>query len=313
MSNSHQSRYHARWGHLRNPHVRALAWLLDAPGLLDADAPEWSGRVATLGPASAETSDWLTSLDRSPSQLQAALDLRPQVRLGRYAENLLAYYLRAIHCLYAENLQVHAAGNETIGEFDFLLSDREDASLIHWEFATKFYLLEATGSGTVVDYFVGPDLADTLGAKIRKIMTRQLALSQHPAARAVVPLPVRSAQALVKGWLFYRVDAPLPDAPPGISTPHCRGFWCTQDEAGGLAAGRYVVLARLNWLAPARVASSEAMDRDALIHFLAQRFRVDSTPVLVALLEPAHGALLETDRGFVVPNDWRQRAHRTTK
>jgi hypothetical protein len=31
-----QQQFHARWHCLRDPHVRALAWLLDAPDLLDA-------------------------------------------------------------------------------------------------------------------------------------------------------------------------------------------------------------------------------------------------------------------------------------
>ncbi|WP_308621444.1 hypothetical protein [Massilia sp. Se16.2.3] len=40
---SYQEGFHRRWSHLRRARVRALAWLLDSPDLLDADAPHWQG------------------------------------------------------------------------------------------------------------------------------------------------------------------------------------------------------------------------------------------------------------------------------
>ncbi len=43
-----QDGFHRRWGHLRDPHVRTLAWLLTAPDLLDLQAPQWRGLIATL-------------------------------------------------------------------------------------------------------------------------------------------------------------------------------------------------------------------------------------------------------------------------
>jgi hypothetical protein len=306
---AHQARFHTRWQHLHDPHVRTLAWLLDAPSLLDSDAPEWRGRVASLGPPDQATADWLAALDRHPGPLHAALDIHPFTRLGRYAENLLAWYLRAQGRLVAQNVQVRGENNGTVGEFDFLLrAGKGGEELVHWEFATKLYLLEASGAGHAADYFVGPNLADTLGAKIRKIMERQLALSQHPCAPAVLPQPVARAQALVKGWLFYHHSTPEFTAPPGILQAHCRGFWCAPVELGSHPAPRYAILPRLSWLAPARLAPEAGMDRAGLLDTLAARFAADPAPVLVALLEPADDALREFDRGFIVPQDWRERA-----
>ena len=40
---THQADFQQRWVCLRNPHVRALAWLLDASDVLDAYAPRWHG------------------------------------------------------------------------------------------------------------------------------------------------------------------------------------------------------------------------------------------------------------------------------
>ncbi len=302
---THQEQFHRRWNHLSDPHVRTLAWLLDAPDLLDADAAEWRDRIATLGPVERETQDWLAALDRAPAALHAYLGLRPFTRLGRYAEKLLAFYLDYRKLLHAHGVQVRAATNETVGEFDFLL--REGDALVHWEFATKLYLLESSDHGQQADYFVGPNLADTLGAKVRKIMDRQLTLSQHPAAQTHLPQPIVAARALVKGWLFYHGQTPLAQ-PRGISRAHCRGFWCALEEIESLTAEHYIILPRLSWLAPAKATPGQALDKDALATALSAYFSDNATPVLLALMQPHGDCLLESDRGFIVPNDWRSRA-----
>jgi hypothetical protein len=301
-----QTRFHRRWKHLHDPHVRALAWLLDAPDLLDPDAPRWLGRVASLGAMDAETADWLAALDRSPADLQARLGVQPLTRLGRYAEKLMAFYFEHQGSLVAHGLQVRGANNETVGEFDFLL--QRGGELVHWEFASKFYLLESNGASLHADCFVGPNLADTLGAKVRKIMERQLSLSRHPAASSQLPGVIASAQALVKGWLFYYRQTPQPAGMEGVSVPHCRGFWRPLSELGAMEGESYMVLPRLLWLAPAKAAPEECMDKPAIEEWLHEHFATETMPVLVAIMTSEGGALLETDRGFIVPDDWRGRA-----
>ncbi|HJV81479.1 DUF1853 family protein [Noviherbaspirillum sp.] len=301
-----QSQFHRRWNHLNDPHVRTLAWLLDAPDLLDAGAAQWHGRIASIGVIDENTSNWLAELDCAPGELHAYLDLQPFARLGRYAEKLMAFYLDHQGGLVAHGVQVRAGKNDTVGEFDFLL--RQGTSLIHWEFATKLYLLESSGHGREADYFVGPGLADTLGTKIRKIMDHQLSLSQHPAALLQLTEPVAAALALVKGWLFYYGQTPPPALPPGISRAHCRGFWCALEELDRVAGEHFLVLSRLSWLAPAKTEMGATLKRDALKEELMRHFGGSSTPALVAVLEPRGSHMLEVDRGFVVPNDWRNRA-----
>jgi hypothetical protein len=302
---SFQSQFHLRWRHLNDPYVRTLAWLLDAPDLLDAEAAQWQGRVATLGPVDLQTRQWLTALDLAPGPLHAYLGLQPFTRLGRYSEKLLAFYLAHCNRLVAHGVQIRTDSGSTIGEFDFLL--RRGDELLHWEFATKLYLLEENGHGHQADYFVGPNLADTLGAKIRKIMDRQLSLSQHPAARPHLPQPVALAQALVKGWLFYHEQTPSPLQPPGIARAHCRGFWCTLEELGA-GGEHYLVLPRLEWLAPAKANRQDVLDRNALGCVVRAHFSGNSMPLLVAVLEPNDDCMMEIDRGFIVSDDWRERA-----
>lgn len=304
----YQRYFHQRWGHLDDERVRALAWLLDAPDLLDPAAPQWAGRIATLGPVSCATADWLAALDRDPAALTAALGARPYTRLGLYAEKLLAFYFAAQGTLVAHGLQVRAARNDTVGEFDFLV--RDGAALVHLEFASKFYLLEAGSTGAGFNGLIGPNLADTLGAKMGKIFDKQLALAGHPAAQALLPQPVTRAQALVKGWLFYPAEASTPAQPPmaGITSTHCRGFWIAREQLASLPGDCFAVMPRMAWLAPLKLPAGQGMDRHALAAALAaQQAQVDA-PVMVALLRENGASLLETARGFIVPDGWRAQA-----
>lgn len=305
---SFQARYHARWSHLCDPHVRALAGLLDAPDLLDIDAPRWHGQLVSLGEVNAATAQWLGELDAEPAALHAVIDDQPSARLGRYAEKLLGFYLTHLGRLIAHNVQVRAGPNKTIGEFDFLVKGPDAASIDHWELATKFYLLEPLAQVRQLDTFVGPNLADSLGLKITKIMQQQLKLSAHPAAQAYLPAPVGRTQALIKGWLFYhQKDTSLP-ASLGIAPGHCRGFWCALSSLTLDPALRYTVLSRLDWLAPARLDETQTVSAEQLRLSIAVQFALSDAPVMVALCRIDAGIALEVDRGFVVPDDWHQRA-----
>jgi hypothetical protein len=306
---NYQAYFERRWGHLRRAPVRTLAWLLDAPDLLDAHDPHWEGRIATLGPMTPDLESWLAALDADPSRLDAVLGAKTVTRLGLYAEKLMAFYFAEQGRLVAHGLQVRASRNDTVGEFDFLLDAGPDG-VEHIEFATKFYLLqgaEGGDEGTAFDTFVGPNLADSLGRKMRKVFDRQLTLGTHPAAQALLPRPVTTARALIKGWLFYPAGTYL--EMKGISARHCRGFWCALGELDMLDAESFLILPRLQWLPPFRAQSAAWMlDRTQLRAALADHFEQTGAPVLVALARDTGDAIVEVDRGFIVPDDWRARA-----
>lgn len=179
--------------------------------------------------------------------------------------------------------------------------------MLHWEFASKFYLFDERAGGCDLDALIGPNLADTLGLKMRKIIDRQLVLAQHPAAQVLLPQAVRSAQALIKGWLFYP-DGAAPQL-DGIGADHAHGFWCTLAQVRALRGARFVLLPRLQWLAPLKVAASElSYSRINLEAALVLHFSVTPAPVLVALVKEQNGWLLEQERGFIVPDDWSMQA-----
>ena len=81
----YQATFHERWRHLHDVHVRSLAWLLDAPGLLDPDAPRWEGKIASLAIEPAALARWLEHLDAVPTPLHAWLNMAAVSRLGRGA------------------------------------------------------------------------------------------------------------------------------------------------------------------------------------------------------------------------------------
>ncbi|MFM7227356.1 MAG: DUF1853 family protein, partial [Betaproteobacteria bacterium] len=106
---NHQAHFQDRWVGLRNPHVRSLAWLLDAPDVLDAMSPRWQGKIARLPVHAADhCRDWLLQLDADAVAFEAYLDVQRFTRLGRYAERLLAWYFKHQGQLVAHGLPVRS-------------------------------------------------------------------------------------------------------------------------------------------------------------------------------------------------------------
>ncbi|GGC60000.1 DUF1853 family protein [Undibacterium terreum] len=306
-----QTLFHRYWQHLHDPHVRALAWMLTSPDMLAAKSPVWAGQIATVPISDPQALiDWLSALDRQPAPLHQALELHKHSRLGHYAENLLAFYLKHQGILFAHGLQVRQGNNQTIGEFDFLV--RQRSGLAHWELATKFYLFDPGSDdgelqpGYVPDLYsyVGPNLADTLGAKMKKTIEQQLPLAQHPLAQFTVQEPIARSQALIKGWLFYRDLTHAEHGADGISSNHCRGFWWFMDDLEKLAIPYAMVLPRLQWLAPAQARAEEVMDKPLLLDSLLRHFARDSAPAMVAIMRKSGDLMQEICRGVVVPDKW---------
>ena len=311
MDHTAQQQFFRDWGHLQDPHVRALAWMLTSPQLLDESRFISASQIAEIDmPSHTQLTTWFAELDQDPSEFHVSLDLERHRRLGHYAENLLAYFFRHQENLVAHGLQIHDAKKRTIGEFDFLVEQK--IGLLHLEIATKFYLLFSDAalveSNNLFD-FLGPNLADSLGAKMGKIVDQQLSLSAHPLAQALLPRPVSAAQALVKGWLFYphsqsrswrTSDVTL----PGIIANHSRGFWCGLDELYSVNFEQALILPRLSWLAPAIARTEEVLTKAEVMQEISQHFTSDHSPLMLALMQEAKGQMREFARGMIVPKDW---------
>ena len=306
-----QTLFHQEWQHLHDPHVRSLAWILTSPSLLAMHSPIWQNQIANLMlPGKAELHAWLLQLDQYPTELHESLAIHKHRRLGHYAENLLAFYLTHQGILYAHGLQVHGDHAVTIGEFDFLL--HQSNGLLHWEIATKFYLLvegdDAAAHQLDLYDYLGPNLVDTLGAKMEKIFHQQLALSHHIASQKLLQKKVVAAQALIKGWLFYPRAAKDQNLVEGLAPDHCRGYWWTLDEIGHLSISYAMILDRLQWLAPAQTRLDCVMEQDALHEVLRRHFQHDNSPVMLAIMHRRGDVMQEFCRGMIVSDDWPTRA-----
>jgi hypothetical protein len=293
--------------------VRDLAWLLFAPDLLRAShagAPlahpfeTPSERDATL--------DWLAALDRDPSALHERARNPKLTRLGFYAESLLEYFLThgPAASLVAANVPLRRQ-RVTIGEFDFLLQTPRGARL-HWELAVKFYLHIGDGSAArarLSDY-VGPNLQDRFDLKHERLLTHQLALTSRAEFASLGFEGPWEPQLYIKGRLFYHGEGVTPASELGDA--HLRGWWRTVSEWDAMHAesdDAWVVQPRLAWLASRRLAAS---DGDALLAAAATiRERLSSTvsPTMVAAYgRNEKGEFVERSRGFIVPDDWPERA-----
>ncbi|MCU6433512.1 DUF1853 family protein [Undibacterium sp. Jales W-56] len=305
---TYQNQFHRQWQHLHDRHVRALVWLLTSPSLLAANLPHWQDKIADIVIADeTQFAAWIADLDRHPQPLYTALARHQQRRLGRYAENLLAFYLQHQHILYAQNVQIQNT-KQTLGEFDFLLHHAK--GLLHWELATKFYVHVADqGASTDVIHlrdYLGPNLVDTLSGKLHKVFDQQLQLSLNPAATSVLPLPVVKAQALIKGWLFYRTGwlSSMTQFPPEIAPAHCNGYWWTIAEVEQLDIAAGLLPDRLDWFAPAQAEESAVLHKAALCEQIRQRSEREKSPVLLTIMSKNGGLWQESCRGMVVPDHW---------
>jgi uncharacterized protein len=260
-------------------HLRQLQWLLCSPSLLSNNAGRLFGndeaKVVHLNAAQKNCAQaWLNSLsaatvsdiDQWLPELEAA-GAAP-LRLGRYAERLLGFYLRHAgeYMLVAEQLQLRELDAqtgyiETRGEFDFLLRDHAQ-QLHHWELAVKFFLCEAgaqtddskppkstagstfSGDCSALAY-VGPDGRENLHRKLTKVFQRQL---QTPLPDPFNVLAVQRS-SYSAGWLFYRGNDAAQCA--AVNTEHNRGQWINAAELDHLPSGDYVHVPRWRWLAPA--------------------------------------------------------------
>lgn len=296
---------------LRDPTVRDLAWVIGSPGLLEATHPAYHGRVVDDAWCSAQlqaSAAWLAALDRSPVELHSFIAARPTRRLGHYFEALIKFWLTHMPDtqIIATNLQVQDE-LRTLGEYDFLFRD-VSAAVCHWEAAVKFYLqLEPLAEQRA---FIGPGTRDRLDLKLDRVFQHQLALGHTRAGQQALPQGIKldRTQAFIKGYLFYHASTFGKLAIQGVSAAHLSGWWVrhTREKLPQASAdSRWIILPRLRWLAPARLAAdASVMTYAALGSKLDEHFSRSNDAVLVFEMTPAAGEWREKSRGFVVCSTW---------
>jgi hypothetical protein len=287
-----------------DPAVRDLAWLLFSPDLLSASHAGAPLAFPVGSNAHAATLNWLASLDRSPAALHVQVHKPSLKRLGLYAEALLEYFL--LHGpnarLIAANVPLRALGR-TLGEVDFLLQSAR-CERLHWELAVKFYLHVGEGEGVAaLSDYVGPNLQDRFDLKHDRLLNHQLGLSARDEFASLGFEGPWRAELFIKGRLFYRRES-TPTLPPELADDHLRGWWMTVSEWRRELKSNdvFAVVPRLAWLAERGLSKEEAetltFDTNAL-----------TSPIMVANYDRSAGDIWrERSRGFIVPDEWPERA-----
>jgi uncharacterized protein len=297
-----------------------LAWLLQSPPLLTLAPNHFSAQVQIYSAAQSLLIDqWLAQLD--PSALQAyvaqAMPSKAPMRLGRYAERLMEYFLResGLYQLQVANLPLrstvnHSAHDElsshvahtTIGEFDYLITDAQGKAW-HWELAVKFYLCHASGATAQAQDFKGPAGKDTLALKLGKVFDKQL--------RHLPPAPfdqvVWQPAAYARGWLFYPHGATV-TACEALNPQHLKGWWLRASEFldATFDSIHIVHLPRLHWLAPYELNELTVLTKAPMLAHLQALWaaspleRADAGQMLACVVQRGD-RWCELSRGFVLP------------
>lgn len=220
----------APWLQFADPVVRDLAFVIASPPLIRA----WPQPHPTLAITLPSAKFWLThferylprlrQLDQQPAALYHAIRPRPNLRLGYYFEDLLAFWL-ADEGWHEFVLIGHGIprmdGKRTLGEVDFLLENLDTGQIEHWEVALKFYLGEGHFRPA---QWVGLNQQDTLGRKLHHLQHKQFEV------RSIDGYRIDQRRAIVKGRLFWPSHLATPQRPDWIHPHHLQGTWSNSIE-----------------------------------------------------------------------------------
>ena len=298
--------------------VRDLAWALLSPPLLqqlnvNTNEPSLLSNDY-LDPPEA-INQWLADLDQSPDTLIEYIRLRSQVRIGIYFEQLIGFYFKHYPRfeLLHQNLQVQGKKN-TLGEFDFIVFDKNTQRVFHIEAAVKFYLgnFDTQAVPNNIDYYdwhhwIGPNKKDSMSLKMHSMLNKQLKLGQTKAAQELlaknnIDAENLTTRVLLRGRFFYHNNQ---QQSPQFSNPLCCNYcWQHITEFMNKDSNEYnyFILPRSHWLSPITVNDIEAhsiQSKDQLIKTIMGEKQRGINTWKVAKLN-TQASTIETARFFIV-------------
>ena len=283
--------------------IQDLKWVLESPSLLSPDFfPEDTINLNVDSVFIIRLRNYflpkIASIDFSSNDVLGFLKQRPSNRLGKYYEFLLEFLFLNypdIDLIY-KGLPLREDHSKTIGEFDFILYDRQDRKIIHLEVAVKFYLKLKIENLT--SSYIGPSFNDRLDKKMDKLL-KQTRLSELPPAESVlgkiiqdwsskqemeIQFPISLQRlALIQGRLFYpyKENKIFPDS---LNLHHSKSYFITFDQLNTQKKflRKFLILPRLDWLAePSSYKWQAAMYFNGLQKLLLQQMKKHNTSVYV--------------------------------
>lgn len=248
-------------------------------------------------------------LSQHPIYFYQALQMHKNHRLGYYYERLWWAWLQH-HPRYqvlAHNIPLRDV-QRTLGELDFIVLDRQQQCIEHWEIAVKFYL--GVGETQHLSSWYGIGLRDRLDRKLQRMCDHQLPLLFTPAGQEYCQQQhwqITQQRLILQGRLFYPLailNSHHQTFPKAINSSHQKGFWASRAqllEQCSVEQFSWVLLSKAQWLAPVTANTATAGTWEQLIKQLDE---AGQRECCVAQLQ--HGQ--EIQRGFIVDNNWEQRA-----
>ena len=292
---------------IENPLLRDLAWALSSPGLISRNTPKciWQNDLffaqqwELFQPLFAELKSDATPL------MNYMATIKDQ-RYGHYFESLWAFWL-ARHPKYELIGQQIPIRNsiQTLGEFDFILRDRQTGEGIHLEVAIKFYLKH--GSNKHMYDWVGTRHNDTLGRKISHMEDHQLHLSKHDLALKWATehnIKIDHKWAIAKGRLFFPYDKSTWNSDGFFEmNPSCeKGWWIADQDFLHMDMPKnrtWSVMPYDKKMAPMHIDEIEQMySWNGLVKRLNDHVELKAIP----LISWANGK--EHERFYIMPQSW---------
>lgn len=293
-------------------HLATLRWLLLSAPLLVP--PHANAQLAVFtAQVTAHITLWLDGLQAdgtAHNPLALWMQSRQEARIGRYAEQLLEFYLLhgPVHRLVAAHVPLRSQVNGlqvTHGELDFLLIDAH-GQYLHWELAVKFFLCTSTADTATPADFMGPNGVETLAHKWHKLFAHQLTRAQSHTLPAPWGAQVWQPQAYTRGWMFYRWGHPVPHC-HALHSAHGTGWWVDAQACNELPEADYAFLPRLHWMAPLHTLAqlgeqAVVLPRDAMAQHLINVWATtgrQTDALMVVQLDAPRGS--ELRRFFIRP------------
>ncbi len=237
----------------------------------------------------------LLMLDEDPSDLRRFLLDTPKYIIGKYAEDLISYYLKSISEfeIILEHQQVIQDG-VTVSEIDYII--KHDGSYHHWELSYKFYL-EKDG------LWIGPHARDNLKNKLDTVINKQFAVIKSKALQNQepdIPWNELTSKFHLSGWAFVAGNNENWNSSTSIWM-HRKDF-IKQD--GG--QDYWLIADKEYWISPLLLSAGELrlFHWKELIPKHVSHGADDKRAQLFVRLQKMHGDFIEIQRCFVVYNDW---------